>query len=118
MIQTALMALLSLGFIGCSATSGSREGTHSTLGRLQPGMTYAQVRAALSSVDPEIDEVFAEIREEEREAQKDARAALDELRSVGIDVAPPIRSRFTIDRGDYLLKFENGRLIGWSSAGI
>jgi hypothetical protein len=113
-LVTAVAVLLS----GCSSTSPNRAAVspreHPAWSRLQKGMTYSVVGRTLSPMDPEIQEDIATVLAEEREARKDYSAALADLRANGVAVNPALRSRYTIDRGDYVLEFENGKLMSWA----
>jgi len=112
-----MMFGLALGGFGCSSTHQDTGGEslrtpqHPHL--LRKGMTYSEVKRALRSVDPGIKDDIATVEEQERDARKERKAALAELRTIGVDVNPDLHSSITVDRGDYVLLFENGRLHSW-----
>ena len=81
--------------------------------QLQKGMSYSQVNRTLTPMDPSLKEDIETALEHERHARKEQQAALAKLRAHGLQVSPELRSSITIDRGDYVLEFENGKLVLW-----
>jgi hypothetical protein len=78
-------------------------------------MTYAEVDRVLRPLDPDIRNDIKEILEQERLAVMEYADAIRELRAAGVESAPAMSSRVTLDRGDYVLGFKDGKLISWSS---
>ena len=111
-LGTSLAGLL-LG-TGCSSFSGGSENPGRQVARLRAGMDFAEVGRILGPEDPGLKEDLAEAVAQERQAQKERDQAAAILRDAGIGAEPKLRSNVTIDRGNYLLVFTDGKLISWS----
>lgn len=116
-LLSSLLAVLSALHIGCATFD--RDGDDAAaidrgVKKLRPGMTYTQVARALRPVDPELKVDIREVIEEERQATIEYDRVVKELRAAGVQDVPKMRSAFTLDRADYVLQFENGKLASWS----
>ncbi len=117
-LLTAVLAL-SVFSMGCSSLDRNEESSSASmqkgLKRLQVGMTYKETARALRPMDPEIKKTIEEILEQERDATAAYKDALAELRAAGVQTTPKLRSSYTVDRGDYILEFQDGKLASWNS---
>ena len=116
LLASMLVALSALP-IGCATFH--RDGDESAaiqrrVKKLRPGMSYTQVASALRPVDPEIKVDIKDVLEEERQATIEYNRVVKELQAAGVQDVPKMRSAFTLDRSDYVLEFENGKLTSWS----
>jgi hypothetical protein len=116
-ILVVLPLTLALGTLSCASSNrqpdsaSASDRTH--WDRLRAGMSYAQVSQVLQPVDPGIVETLDETLEQEREAKKERLKVLAELRTAGMEVNPELRSHITVNRGDYILVFRDGKLFTW-----
>lgn len=117
MIRFLLSLTLAFGALSCASSNRQPDSASTSnqalWNQLRAGMTYAQVSRVLQPLDPGITETLDETMEQEREAKKDRQKVLAELRTAGIDVNPELRSHITVDRGDYVLIFRDGKLFTW-----
>lgn len=117
LIGLALMTFMSLGISSCSLVTENpvtaSPKPDQPWSQLQKGMSYSQVNRALTPMDPGLKEDIETALNHERHARKEQELALAKLRANGVDVSPDLPSTITIDRGDYVLEFENGKLVLW-----
>jgi hypothetical protein len=62
---------------------------------------------------PEIREDMAEAKWQENAASAERRRIAEQLGNAGPTAVSPLQSSITVDRGDYLLQFRNGKLVSW-----
>jgi hypothetical protein len=117
-MSALLLVLLAVLPIGCSSTNRQAAGStpvHQTgYGGLKVGMTYFDVARTLRPVDPEIGESIKDILEQERAATKEYKRAVAELRAAGLQTTPKLNSQITVDGCDYILNFEDRKLVSWA----
>ena len=113
-----LLVLLAVLPIGCSSTNRQAAGSapigQRGYGGLKVGMTYSEVARTLRPIDPEITEGINDILEQERAATKEYKRVVAELRAAGMQTTPKMNSQITLDGGDYILNFEDRKLVSWT----
>lgn len=116
-LSALLLVLLAVLQMGCSSTNRQAAGSaplhQSGYGGLRAGMTYSEVARTLRH--PGVTDGINDILEQERAASKEYKRVVAEFRAAGMQGTPKLNSQVTLDSGDYILNFEDRKLVSWIS---